>query len=96
MALGVLRALHEKGRRVPSEVSVVGFDDLPDATSYLPPLTTVHQDFAEVGRRCVHGLLAQIRNERVEPGTVLVPTTLVVRESTAPPPPPAAQPDSRR
>ena len=97
MALGVLRALHEKGRRVPSEVSVVGFDDLPDATSYLPPLTTVHQDFAEVGRRCVHGLLEQIRDERAEPGTVLVPTTLVVRASTAPAPQPfSSQPFSRR
>ncbi|HEY0001692.1 MAG TPA: LacI family DNA-binding transcriptional regulator [Actinoplanes sp.] len=86
MALGVLRALHEQGRRVPHDVSVVGFDDLPDAASYLPPLTTVHQDFAEVGRRCVQGLLAQIRNTRAEPGTVLVPTRLITRASTAPPP----------
>jgi DNA-binding LacI/PurR family transcriptional regulator len=86
MALGVLRALHERGRRVPQDVSVVGFDDIPDAAAYLPPLTTVHQDFAEVGRRCVRGLLEQIRDARAEPGTVLVPTTLVVRASTAPPP----------
>ena len=86
MALGVLRALHERGRRVPADVSVVGFDDIPDAASYLPPLTTVHQDFAEVGRRCVQGLLGQIRRHTAEPGTVLVPTTLVVRESTGPPP----------
>jgi DNA-binding LacI/PurR family transcriptional regulator len=86
MALGVLRALHERGRRVPAEVSVVGFDDLPDAGSYLPPLTTVHQDFAEVGRRCVQGLLEQIRDAHAEPGTVLVPTTLTERASTAPPP----------
>jgi DNA-binding LacI/PurR family transcriptional regulator len=87
MALGVLRALHERGRRVPQDVSVVGFDDIPDAVAYLPPLTTVHQDFAEVGRRCVQGLLEQIRDTRVRPGTVLVPTTLVERASTAPPPP---------
>ena len=86
MALGVLRALHERGRRVPEDVSVVGFDDLPDAASYLPPLTTVRQDFAEVGRRCVQGLLEQIRDVRAEPGTVLVPTTLILRSSTAPPP----------
>ena len=86
MALGVLRALHEKGRRVPQDVSVVGFDDIPDAGSYLPPLTTVHQDFAEVGRRCVQGLLDQIRRHELEPGTVLVPTTLIERASTAPPP----------
>jgi DNA-binding LacI/PurR family transcriptional regulator len=86
MALGVLRALHESGRQVPSQVSVVGFDDLPEASSFLPPLTTVHQDFAEVGRRCVQGLLEQIHDAHAEPGTVLVPTTLIDRASTAPPP----------
>ncbi|WP_433834064.1 LacI family DNA-binding transcriptional regulator [Actinoplanes sp. CA-015351] len=86
MALGVLRALHESGRQVPAEVSVVGFDDIADASSYLPPLTTVHQDFAEVGRRCVHLLLDQIHQEPTPPGTDLVPTTLIPRASTAPPP----------
>jgi DNA-binding LacI/PurR family transcriptional regulator len=45
----------------------------------------VHQDFAEVGRRCVQGLLRQLRNEHDGPGTALVPTRLVVRDSTAPP-----------
>ncbi|AXG82269.1 LacI family DNA-binding transcriptional regulator [Streptomyces paludis] len=90
MALGLLRALHESGRAVPEQVSVVGFDDIPDANSYLPPLTTVHQDFAEVGRRCVEGALRQIREHTEEHGTTLVPTRLVVRESTAPPPAPAA------
>ncbi|RDG39094.1 LacI family DNA-binding transcriptional regulator [Streptomyces corynorhini] len=89
MALGLLRALHESGRTVPGQVSVVGFDDIPDAGSYLPPLTTVRQDFAEVGRRCVEGALRQIREHTEEPGTTLVPTRIVVRESTAPPPGPA-------
>jgi DNA-binding LacI/PurR family transcriptional regulator len=46
----------------------------------------VHQDFAEVGRRCVQGLLEQIHDAHAEPGTVLVPTTLIDRASTAPPP----------
>jgi DNA-binding LacI/PurR family transcriptional regulator len=86
MALGLLRAFHERGRRVPADVSIVGFDDIPDSSSFIPPLTTVHQDFAEVGRRCVQGLLRQIRNEAGGPGTRLVPTRLVVRRSTAPPP----------
>ncbi|MGW7281425.1 LacI family DNA-binding transcriptional regulator [Streptomyces sp. NPDC054844] len=86
MALGLLRALHERGRRVPEDVSVVGFDDIPEAGSFLPPLTTVHQDFAEVGRRCVEGVLHQVRQSEPEHGTRLVPTQLVVRESTAPPP----------
>jgi DNA-binding LacI/PurR family transcriptional regulator len=85
MALGVLRALHERGRRVPEDVSVVGFDDIPEAASFMPPLTTVHQDFSEVGRRCVDSVLRQIRNDEEETGTTLVPTRLVVRASTAPP-----------
>jgi len=85
MALGVLRALHEQGLRVPEDVSVVGYDDLPDAGCYLPPLTTVHQDFGEVGRRCVDNVLRQIDGEEATPGVELVSTRLVVRESTAPP-----------
>ena len=85
MALGLLRAFHERGRTVPEDVSIVGFDDIPDSGSFIPPLTTVHQDFAEVGRRCVQGLLRQIRDEPEGPGTVLVPTRLVLRASTAPP-----------
>ncbi|MCX3064044.1 LacI family DNA-binding transcriptional regulator [Streptomyces beihaiensis] len=83
MALGLLRALHERGRRVPQDVSVIGFDDIPEAGSFQPPLTTVHQDFAEVGRRCVQSALRQVRCGEAERGTTLVPTRLVVRESTA-------------
>ncbi|MEE1758068.1 LacI family DNA-binding transcriptional regulator [Streptomyces sp. SP18BB07] len=92
MALGLLRALNERGRRVPEDVSVVGFDDIPEAASFLPPLTTVHQDFAEVGRLCVEGVLHKMREggqedeESREHGTTLVPTRLVRRRSTAPPP----------
>ncbi|MEB8341993.1 LacI family DNA-binding transcriptional regulator [Streptomyces endophyticus] len=82
MALGLLRALDERGRRVPEDVSVIGFDDIPDSGSYPPPLTTVHQDFAEVGRRCVQSALRQVRESEPEHGTTLVPTRLVVREST--------------
>ena len=85
MALGILRAMHEKGRAVPTDVSVVGFDDLPDAASFTPPLTTIHQNFAEVGRRCVEAVLRQLHSDAPERGTTLVPTHLVVRDSTAPP-----------
>ncbi|MFI1725202.1 LacI family DNA-binding transcriptional regulator [Streptomyces sp. NPDC020489] len=86
MALGLLRAFHERGRAVPDDISVVGFDDIPEAAFFVPPLTTVHQDFAEVGRRCVHTVLQQIRTpDGTRPGTDLVPTTLVVRGSTAAP-----------
>ncbi|UPZ34527.1 LacI family DNA-binding transcriptional regulator [Streptomyces sp. LRE541] len=85
MALGLLRALHERGRYVPDDVSVIGFDDIPEAGSFLPPLTTVHQDFAEVGRRCVEGVLRQMGQDTPEHGTTLVPTRLVVRESAGAP-----------
>jgi len=85
MALGLLRALHERGRRIPEDVSVIGFDDIPEAGSFLPPLTTVHQDFAEVGRLCVQGVLRRMRDRGDEHGTTLVPTELVVRDSTAAP-----------
>jgi DNA-binding LacI/PurR family transcriptional regulator len=81
----VLRALNTHGRSVPQDISVVGFDDFSQAAYFAPPLTTVHQDFAEVGRRCVEQALRQIRGEHVGHGTTLVPTRLVVRESTAPP-----------
>lgn len=86
MALGLLRALHERGRRVPEDVSVIGFDDIPEASSFLPPLTTLHQDFAEVGRLCVQAVLRKMRRDGPQRGTTLVPTRLVLRDSTAPPP----------
>lgn len=83
MALGVMKALHEAGRPVPSQVSVVGFDDVPEAGAYTPALTTIHQDFAEAGRRCVASVLRQVRGYAPAPERSVVPTTLVVRESTA-------------
>jgi DNA-binding LacI/PurR family transcriptional regulator len=86
MALGVMRALHEAGRPVPSSVSVVGFDDMREAADFWPPLTTVHQDFGQVGRLCIEKLLRQIDSPAaVGPGTTIVPTHLVLRASTAPP-----------
>lgn len=86
MALGMLRALAEAGRRVPDEVSVVGFDDVPDAAQYHPPLTTVRQDFDELGERAVAALASRIEAATSAVRTT-VPATLVVRSSTAPPRP---------
>jgi DNA-binding LacI/PurR family transcriptional regulator len=82
-ALGVVRALHDHGRRVPQEVSVVGFDDTPESGYFVPALTTIRQDFAEVGRRCVE-LLRSVVDRSVSERHVVVPAELVVRESTAP------------
>ena len=89
MALGALRALDEAGRRVPGDVSVVGFDDVPEAEFFRPPLTTVRQHFPEAGRRAVRLLLDIIRPEEAAdagpaPGPELVPTELMVRRSTGP------------
>ncbi|MGW2306367.1 LacI family DNA-binding transcriptional regulator [Streptomyces sp. NPDC001809] len=84
MALGVLRAFHERGVRVPGDVSVVGFDDISEAASFIPPLTTVRQDFAQVGAWCVEAVLRELAGESVT-GVRLVPTTLVERSSTAAP-----------
>ncbi|WP_241984612.1 substrate-binding domain-containing protein [Cryobacterium adonitolivorans] len=80
-----MRAMHEAGRSVPAEASVVGFDDVREADAFWPPLTTVHQDFGQVGRLCIEKLLLQI-DSAVGPGTTIVPTHLVVRASTASPP----------
>jgi DNA-binding LacI/PurR family transcriptional regulator len=85
MALGLLHALRDAGLDVPGDVSVVGFDDIPEAAHFWPPLTTVRQDFDEFGRRCIALLLAAIRAAPTEE-RALVPD-LIVRASTAPPPP---------
>jgi DNA-binding LacI/PurR family transcriptional regulator len=85
MALGLMRALHERGVSIPGEVSVVGFDDMAEAKAFWPPLTTVHQDFAEIGRRSIQMLLHEIEDSSRDVGTTIVPTRLVVRESTAAP-----------
>ncbi|WP_231921011.1 LacI family DNA-binding transcriptional regulator [Micromonospora narathiwatensis] len=83
-ALGLLRALHQRGVRVPDDVSVVGFDDIPEAAYFSPPLTTIRQDFDEVGRRCVAALLellaADPSSGRTKPPPVQ--PTLVVRDSS--------------
>ena len=85
MSLGLLRALHEAGRRVPDDVSVVGFDDIPEAAYLSPPLTTIRQDFAEVGRRSLDLMVAQLATGNRMESKVLVPAQIVVRQSTAPP-----------
>ncbi len=84
MALGLLHAFAERGIAVPDRVSVVGFDDIPEAAHFIPPLTTVRQDFAALGRQIMatlEGLLGA--PDRAASGALLAPT-LVVRDSTRP------------
>jgi DNA-binding LacI/PurR family transcriptional regulator len=81
MALGLLKALHERGRRVPEDISVVGFDDVPEAAYYWPALTTVNQDFSALGRRAVELALRALEGE-TDPVSELVQPEVVVRDST--------------
>ncbi len=86
MALGVLRALGEAGVRVPQEVSVVGFDDVPEAEFFAPPLTTVAQDFGAVGQRSIALLLSLLEGgPGAAPVRDVVPARLITRQSTANP-----------
>lgn len=82
MALGLLRALAESGRRVPEDVAVIGFDDVPDAANYRPPLTTIRQDFSALAHRAVELLVADIEGDAVGAASAVVPTLLVERSST--------------
>ena len=87
MAIGLLRALAEAGRAVPHDVSVVGFDDIPEAAYLIPPLTTVRQDFSAVGRRAIEILQAAIAGAQPDTDTParLIGPELVVRASSGPP-----------
>jgi DNA-binding LacI/PurR family transcriptional regulator len=83
MALGVTHAFHESGLDVPGDISVIGFDDIPEAAYFWPPLTTVRQDFAELARRCVARLVGDSVPAQVKLGPLQ--PSLVVRSSTGPP-----------
>ncbi|WP_333812001.1 LacI family DNA-binding transcriptional regulator [Timonella senegalensis] len=86
MAFGLMRALHEQGKRVPEDVSVVGFDNIALSEFSAPPLTTVSQDFAEIGRRLVELVLDWLDPDPNRTRTqIVIPTKLLVRGTTAPP-----------
>ncbi|MBB4690924.1 LacI family DNA-binding transcriptional regulator [Paractinoplanes abujensis] len=85
IALGLLRALNEHGRRVPADVSIVGFDDVPEAGFYNPPLTTIKPDFDAVAQASLELLLAQIASGTTDAVRRVIKPALVVRESVAPP-----------
>lgn len=84
MALGLIHGLTERGMNVPEDMSVVGFDDLPDARHFLPPLTTVRQDFASLGELILSLLVAAIENAPVS-GRHLIKPKLIVRKSSSAP-----------
>ena len=85
MAAGALSAVREAGLRVPEDVSVSGFDDVPIAGYMNPPLTSVHVPIAELGAQAMERLLAAVKTQnKHERSTKTLETTLVVRRSTGP------------
>jgi DNA-binding LacI/PurR family transcriptional regulator len=87
MALGVLQAMHRRGMQAPDDLAIVGFDDIPEARYYFPPLSTVRQDLKELGSKAVLRLSQMIdsrqrRNAPFPAETVLLQPTLIVRESS--------------
>jgi DNA-binding LacI/PurR family transcriptional regulator len=82
MAIGMLSALREQGLSVPDDVSVVGFDDVPEAAYMFPPLTTVRQDFAALGGLILQKVLVGLEEPDSATETMPLPATLQVRQST--------------
>lgn len=83
MALGFMHACRELGLSIPGDVSVVGFDDIPEAAHFAPPLTTIRQNFAEIGRRAISLLLSELQGRAVDHQQIR--PELVIRDSTASP-----------
>ncbi|WP_066517071.1 LacI family DNA-binding transcriptional regulator [Curtobacterium ammoniigenes] len=83
-ALGAIAALTERGLRVPDDISVVGFDDIPESRFFQPALTTVRYDFASQGRLLTDRLIARIEGEQVPDAGALAPPAAVIRASSAP------------
>lgn len=85
MALGVYEAVRKRGLRVPDDISVVGFDDLPEVRWCSPPLTTIRQPLAEMGMLAARTVLRLANGEKIESPRVELATELVVRDSAAAP-----------
>jgi LacI family transcriptional regulator len=91
IALGAVHAARTLGLSVPGDVSIVGFDDLPEVAHSVPPLTTVRQPLHDMGRAATRALLSLIANQPLATEDIRLPTKLVLRETTAAPAPPADQ-----
>jgi LacI family transcriptional regulator len=85
-AIGIMAGALDAGLRVPEDLSIVGFDDIPAASWTSPRLTTVHQPIREKGRRATHRLISAIRSgPEHRPVVEILPTRLVVRGSSGAP-----------
>jgi LacI family transcriptional regulator len=82
LALGAILALNEHGYRIPEDVSIVGFDDTPESAYYMPPLTTIRQDYDALGTESIHYLVELINNQDTSSHQRVLTPQLIVRQST--------------
>jgi LacI family transcriptional regulator len=91
MAFGAMEAIRERGLRIPEDMSIVSFDDIPEAANVHPPLTTVKQPLEEMGRIATRMLLERIKDPESPIERAELPTELVIRQSCCPPGPQAKE-----
>jgi DNA-binding LacI/PurR family transcriptional regulator len=82
VALGAVQAIHHRGLRIPNDISIIGFDDLLISKYLQPPLTTIHLPAYDLGQRLGEMILTSIRGETFQTLRALLPTELVIRQST--------------
>jgi DNA-binding LacI/PurR family transcriptional regulator len=85
MALGAMRAVAERGLRVPTDVSILGFDDIPAASNSDPPLSTIKQPAHAMVQTAIEALIRRMDGQQEPPSTIIMPTTLIERQSCASP-----------
>ncbi|MDD5369473.1 MAG: substrate-binding domain-containing protein, partial [Anaerolineaceae bacterium] len=83
MAVGAVKALQDSGVDVPQEVSVIGFDDMPLASYFTPPLTTMQQNMTELGAQAARLLIRTVEQPKLPPLHIRIPAELILRSSTA-------------
>ncbi|SFV17376.1 LacI family DNA-binding transcriptional regulator [Pseudoduganella namucuonensis] len=96
MAFGVMDAARANGKRIPQDVSIIGFDDIPAAAHVHPPLTTIRQPLQQISDMAVQELLRRIAASPEQRSRTDFPSELVIRESCGPAPLPVAKPGRRR
>ena len=85
MAMGCMDAVRNRGLRIPDDVSIIGFDDIPQSAMVHPALTTIRQPLEQMGRVATQMLLDRIKNPEIVSNRIELPTELIIRESTSPP-----------
>jgi DNA-binding LacI/PurR family transcriptional regulator len=85
MAVGLMRAVIERGLRVPDDIAIIGFDDLPIASTIMPALSTVRQPIHDLGVAATELLIGIIDGQITSPQHIMLPTQLIIRQSSGAP-----------